>query len=259
MKYIYMAGFSGTRSFDDHNFEDMARICVRSLHGKTSGATLFVNWHAITDSLRQMFLDEYDGSVLFRDISAEDIALGFDIYKIAQLPHCGFVYGDSVIVLDLDTIVVGNVFDAFEYSFDVATTQRKEWLPAYPANIGFLAFRWGPGADKFVNNWIRECKNPSIAMFKRYVEGGQEVGRHCRDEDYMQVYIRYGQSFGFQFTLLPCEYNWFPLVDPPEDVSQACSEYLAASSSPSCRMLHFKGGNKSVMFDVAKAMSLWEA
>lgn len=229
-----------------------AETCLRTLSKEHSDCTLICAWHGDQGEIAKLLRSSFDGAIQLVPISDEDYERGVDTYKIKAMLACPWRAGDAIVVLDLDTLVVGDLFGSFQYGFDLAFTQRADWHPIYPINLGYVAMRWNARSRSFLNNWVRELVNPQMPGFQQFMDAAKEAGshEHCRDQDFICHALRSAMCVPTLIAVLPAEYNWFPLAE--DDVEA----YRRALRSGGCKLIHFRGPEKSLAWKLVEEFGL---
>ena len=234
-------------SVNEMSFEDLAVWCIRSLWKNAPPDRLLVYWNG--EGLQERIQDL--GPTTFAEMPEGVLAEGYDAYKILMADRTIFKPGEEVILLDLDTLVTGNIWDAFDWNFDIAVPSRVYWLSTYPINMGLVAMRWTEMTKLFVHDWVSNILNPQFVPYQEMRENPTTARIMCRDEDYLNALVRGANLKGLYFIILPPEFNWFPWDDMVDQVGFARVGYEHGLAQ-GARMLHFKGENKVLMPEFAE-------
>jgi len=232
--------------------KEYASTCLRTLSAHHSDCTLLVAAHGDMDEIQEV-LSSFDGHKQLSLIPDEDFDTRLDKYKVKSLLRMPLRAGDAIIMLDLDTLVTGLLFDSFQYEFDIAFTQRADWHPVYVVNIGYVAMRWNAMTRKFVTAWAREAMAPKVPGFVKFLDMVHASQAHttCDDQDFICWMLRHSMFGDGRLCILPAEYNYFPFE---EDDIEAYRAAMAPDSGN--RLIHFRGADKSLSTKLAKEFGL---
>ncbi len=246
MRYVYIVGTNSHRS--GLSCLDMAKVMLKSLDEHYPGVALKCFWEDLDEETKNTIRYSHAAPVHFGVIPLRDLELPFDVWKYKYLLQSEFQDGDEIIMLDLDGIVTGDVFDAFRYNFDLAFTQRRPWNSLFPINTGFVAMRWSDRTRKFVELWNREIENPTAESYKELLDMVEREGIHeCRGQDYICCLLAMAAFTNIDIAVLPSEFNWFPGEAFLEGSLETQAEFEKGLKDPKNYFIHFKGNNKKIM------------
>lgn len=267
MKYLYIVCTTGPRPDIEGSFFDMARNMLASASKYNPGVTLLCNWVDIDDMVKEMVVGAWGENVKFFNIPSSVWNGEFAYHKIDRMREMPYENGDEIVMLDVDTIVQGDLFDVFEQPFDIAYTSRPvfpeepEWFRKWQSvNLGYTAYRWSPVVAEFIDYWSLQIISPT---WKTYV--WLSAGMHrktpsclCGDQDLICAIV--GDEFKtfsqIKWLDVTTKYNWFPSVDTVDQLEQAWSEIEPLLHSDDYRMIHLKGHLKPLAPKLAEALCL---
>jgi len=244
---------------------------LKSASTHNPGVTLLCNWVDLDDKVREMVTKAWGPDVLFFNIDNETWGGMFAYHKINQLTKMPLKDGDEVVMLDVDTMVQGSLFDVFESVFDIGYTSRPSLaddVPLWrrkvshelPVNLGYTAFRWSDRVARFVDIWSLQIMSPTWSPYMWLMERYARVDSHCLcgDQDLICAIVLENHNPFVQvaFTDLTSKYNWFPDVDQKHHQEQAWEQIKPKLGDGNYRVIHLKGHLKPLASRIAEALCL---
>ncbi len=271
MKYLYIVCTSTARSDVDGTFFDMARYMLKSASPFCEGVTLLCNWVGRDAAVTEMVNEAWGRDVLFFDMTPEEWNGQFAYHKINQMRKMPYVEGDEIIMLDVDTMVQGPLFDVFNSNFDIAftsrpklTEQHPKWMHRLvadmPVNLGYTAYRWNDRVAHFVDMWSLQILSPT---WKPYVWLLEQYGRLdssclCGDQDLICVIVREKRNPFTKIAWLDvgAKYNWFPDYDEKDQLDLAWEQIQPRLGDDNYRVIHLKGHLKPLAPRIAEVLCI---
>lgn len=185
---------------------------------------------------------------------------GFRVSHVANLAQ-SFKNGvDSLVVLDSDTLVQGDIFGMFREKYcDVLLTSRQ-YPCRYPVNAGVQGYKITHGSKNFLKHYASQLKDktwpPFVDFqkrFKRFVPGYNWLD----DQDYLcAVYLSCvieskDHPAGISIDDVGPYYNWSESEDSVVRAGypRSVEGMLKKIGDPRYKVLHFRGGFKSLMLE----------
>jgi len=269
MRYLYIVCTTGGRSDVEGNFFDMARNMLSSASLHNPDVTLLCNWVDLTNDVRDMVLTAWGPNVQFYNIPSERWGGKFAFHKIDVMRFMPYREGDEIVMLDVDTMVQGSLFDVFDFEFDMAITTRPEPglnAPQHsriakselPVNLGYTAYRWSPSVSKFIDAWSLQICSPTWKPYRHMLERFHRVDSSmlCGDQDLMCTIITTQQNPFADIDIKDVgpKYNWFPDFDGLDELDKAWEQIEPKLGDSNYRVIHLKGHLKPLAPKILAAM-----
>lgn len=250
MRYLYVVGSNTNTGYSawgqDTPWLELAGVSLRSM-GEHTDAILLANWHNLTDATQRFLQWKYNGPVIFRSLSDAEWVDRMAVCKVPDLAEIPCRDGDEVLMVDLDTYVQGDVFEAFDHRADVVYTSRPRAMPDYPINAGVWGLRVNPRTRRFLKWHKAQVESPTWEPLLAIERARGTIGRHdfWGDQDLLNACALTEWPYGIVARDVGPGYNWFPLDNDPDGLQQ----FITRRHDPHYKVLHFKGEHKKHLLD----------
>lgn len=250
MRYVYIVASSGNDINHGCNFNHMAATMLRSLWKHNRNCTLLCNWRGHTDAIKELVWANFQAGVRFWDIPDVHWDRLPVFCKVSGLLSMPLRQGDEIVVVDVDTYIQGDLFEAFDHDFDIGYTSRPTFKPRYPINTGLVAYRWSDRVEAFVRSWCQEMIKPQWGPYIQFcAKYGRPAGQGwLKEQDFLcsAVWHRSHPFGDVKLRDIGPQYNWYPPYDT-EGSLEVAWDMIRCQLGSYTKMIHFKGCLKALM------------
>lgn len=143
--------------------------------------------------------------------------------------------GVDTLFLDADTIVLGDVSEVFNHSFDIAYTKREHSIKRLPFNSGVVFAR----SKTVMRKW---------AEINRYLLNNPREWRKWN-----RIYIGYNQA-SFGYMLEKFKFNLMPVSS---EIYNSCDIYDWLNNSQNAKIVHVKSDLRDDLTQRKRYLDVW--
>jgi hypothetical protein len=241
----------------DHNLWPATKIFLHSLQKSDEDFTLlFCGCHVFEEWVRAIYKKPMFFYPVHNQMWSGRIAT-CKIEFLKKLSDQHVKESDSILCLDTDIIVKGNLFDVMGNDGMYVTT--RYYPHRKPVNGGVFGFKGFPGKSA-INFYYEQIHAKSWEPYKKYLVDENTIHRidWCIGQDFLNIAFTHGINNCPIFDLGSC-YNFCPDYGSRNYLS----DFLAAKKlleeklmHPSIKVLHYKGALKECMEEHAKKLNI---